>query len=284
MLRADNQKGVDWKVLQFGQEYPFQSQPDRPRDLFGLTRFLINNMDGPARHGKDSDDRILFLESAFNVKGRPGRAFFIFREAHCIFHRVAKGRTLDAAGLSAAHIANDEPQGTADRRVGAVAGPERPQALIHADPVTDRTIDNNHWRRPHRGGSNAMNIECIGADSLQCGNNHRHVFRLASRHDRVDGNFFYRRFTHIGRDGGNKVLRRAARAVQHSQDPFRRRRHERQTIGKTLIKHELNHVVRRRNIDAPRPDRTALCACAQLVVNFRIKMSGAASGAPCRQA
>ena len=72
---------------------------------------------------------------------------------------------------------------------------------------------------------------------------HRHVFRQATGHDRVDRHFLDRAFLHVRRDDADDLVRLARGALQHAQDALVGRRHDRQPVGPAPAERLLDRVV-----------------------------------------
>ena len=85
----------------------------------------------------------------------------------------------------------------------------------------------------------------------------------------------------ISKPRGN-VLRATPCPRQHSNHSFRGRRNKRQAIAESLIKHEFSIVIRARNLDAPRADRTIRGSCAKAFIDFGVEVFRTAARSPLR--
>src|SRR5207253_2186208 len=80
-------------------------------------------------------------EAALDVERLPARALLPLGEAEAELARLAQHCPVDLARPAAADVADQELNGPPDRRVGAAALAERVDPVVQADPVPDRSVD-----------------------------------------------------------------------------------------------------------------------------------------------
>ena len=73
----------------------------------------------------------------------PARIGFIFRKAESNFPWIAQGCTVNFSRDSATYMPHDQLQGTADRRIGTIALPERIDAPVHSDFFRNGAVDDD---------------------------------------------------------------------------------------------------------------------------------------------
>ena len=78
---------------------------------------------------------------------------------------------------------------------------------------------------------------------LQHAQHDRHVFRLAARHDGVDGHLLDRAGREVGRDLAYDFVRLALGAAQHAQDAFVGRRHDGQPVAPATLEAGFDRIV-----------------------------------------
>jgi hypothetical protein len=86
-----------------------------------------------------------------------------------------------------ADVHQDEPDGTADGRVGAKARSEKPSARVHPDRARGRPADDDERGNRVRGRLDAVEVERGLEHGRDRRDNDGEARGLASRHDRVDG-------------------------------------------------------------------------------------------------
>ena len=130
---------------------------------------------------------------------------------------------------------HNQPDRSADRSGCAVARTERIAAAVHADLPSNRTVD-NHKRRSHVG--RCLHTVQVEGRVGQCQRRSLHngrVFRLATRYHHVDGEHLDSQHAPARRHTGNDRVRIATQCLDHGLNLFGCRRHDRQTIGPTLL-------------------------------------------------
>ena len=167
----------------------------------------------------------------------------VLGEAEGVLAGIAQGRAIDGAGQAAADIAHDELQRAADRGVGAVALAQRIDAAVHADRLGGRAVDDHQRAGEMRGAEQAVQHEQRIERRLEHAQHHRHVFRLAARHHRVDRHLLDRAGREVGRDQAHDLVGLALGAAQHAQDALVGRRHDRQAVGPAALEAGLDRIV-----------------------------------------
>ena len=79
---------------------------------------------------------------------------------------AALNRLLDLSWTGASDVAQHQPQGASERRVGSIALSERIQAPVHADLFADRTVDDHHRRQTGGRGDRAVQGKATARGSL----------------------------------------------------------------------------------------------------------------------
>ena len=134
-------------------------------------------------------------------------------------------------GPAAADVAHDQLEGPADRRVGAVALPERVAAAVHARPSRHRAVDDQDRADGMGRRQHAVDVEA-GAQAASTRREHdRQILRRAARHDRVDRDLLDRRLALVRWHDADDLLGVAPRARRASHDPLGGRRDDRQPVG-----------------------------------------------------
>ena len=149
---------------------------------------------------KDGDRALLRPESPLHVQRRPGAVFLILGEAEGILPRVTDRAAVEGSGKRPDHVAHDEADGPADRRVGPPARSQEVVPRVDVQLAGNRSVDQHEDGRASRAGCGAVvSVSGVG-QRLKSGHDDRHVFGPAAGQDRVD-----RRL--LGRDRSPAVSR-----------------------------------------------------------------------------
>ena len=147
------------------------------------------------------------------------------------------------SGPPAAHVQENEPEGTPDGGIGAEAGPEEAGARVHADGGGERAADDDE--RSHRMGGRLDAVEIEGGleHGLHRGHDHGEVGGLAACHDRVDRELLDARLAPEGRHEAEDTLRVLADARDHRPHPLGGRGHDGQPVAPVSLDELRVHVV-----------------------------------------
>ena len=166
-----------------------------------------------------------------HVVGLPGAPLLVLAEAEGVFAGPAEGGAVGVAGVAAADGDEDEADGAADGGVGAVTRAEHAGVAVDAQLVPDRAVDQQ--RRPHvsGGGLDAVEVEAGLHDALHRGDDHRQVFRQATRHHAVDRDLLHRGRGPLGRYLSDDLLWVPVRAREHALHPLPGGGHDGQPVA-----------------------------------------------------
>ncbi len=180
----------------------------------GVTRQLV---DDPAYAfgGEQRDRARARRDTALDGERFPRRARFVLGEAERVLAGIAERGAVDLTGPPAADVADDELECTADRRVGAIALPERIDPRVHTDGPCDRTVDDDERAREPRRREQTVHVELVGAGRLERGEHDRQVLRQAARHHRVDRHLLDRALDEVRRHDRDDVGRDGACVPAH---------------------------------------------------------------------
>ncbi|MNC84745.1 hypothetical protein D3C83_03110 [compost metagenome] len=169
------------------------------------------------------------------MERRPRIRRLEFCDAAGVFPGVARLRSVHR-GAGAADVDEHEPQGAADRGVGAPAGAEHATPAVDAQPRHRRTVHDDERRARVRRGL-AMRKAVGGVRyRLQRGHDHRQIFRLAACHHGIDSNMPHRCGAHARRHHADHFVGGAPRhARKHRLNTFFSGRHDRQTVGPAVL-------------------------------------------------
>ena len=188
--------------------------------------------------------------AALHRQRLPRRARFVLGEAERVLARVAERGAVDLARSTAADVAHHELQRPSDRGVGPVALTEGVAAGVHADPLGDRSVDDDDRAAHPRRGQQPVHVELVGAGGFDRGEHHRQVLGPAPGHHRVDRHLLDRALDEVGRHDGHHLVGGAGGAVEHAQHPCLGRRHHREAVGPAPFVQRLDRILERRQVDA----------------------------------
>jgi hypothetical protein len=132
--------------------------------------------------------------------------------------------------------------------------------------------------RAPRGRHDAVRIELGRRHRFHRGDDHRQVLGLASRHDRIGGDLFDSRGTHVRRQCCDHLTRVATGSAKHAFDPLGRGRNYRQAIGEAAFEHEFERILLA-DFDLPRHHPVAARFRFHPLGDFGFDRLRAASGA-----
>src|SRR5260221_13687036 len=105
---------------------------------------------------KQRDRALLATIASFHMQRFPGTFFLVFTHTEGVLRRVAHGRFSNFVRLGAADVENTQTEGASNSGVSAEAVPQGIVPAIHADLLSNRTIDNRHRRCREGGDVDAM--------------------------------------------------------------------------------------------------------------------------------
>ncbi len=277
VLGPDDQDGIE-RHRQLRVLHGEQAGGVRARQRIGFATQLV---DDAARSlaREQRDGARSRVEAALDVQRLPRRTLLVLREAERQLPRVALRGAIDAAGATAADVADHELQRAPDRAVGAVALPEHVHSRVHPDARPHGTVHDHHRPDRHRRGQQTVDVELVGARRLDAGDDDGEVLGLAPREHGVDRDLLHRALDQVGWDDGDDVAGRAGRALEHAQHARLGRRDERQAVAPSPLEHRLDLVLERAHLHAPRREPVPFEAHPQLVDHRRVDGEGTASRA-----
>ena len=125
------------------------------------------------------------VEAPAHVQRLPRARLFALGEAPAELAEPALRRLVEHTGERAHAVAQDHADGAADRRVGAVAGPEQVAGSVHAQRVADRAVDDDHRRGAARAAHRDVHAVVRVVHRAQHRADHREVLGKATREHAV---------------------------------------------------------------------------------------------------
>ena len=123
----------------------------------------------------------------------PWALFLVLAKTESIFRRRTLGRSVHFTRLGASYVQQGELNRPTDSCVSATALAETVASAIEVHFLSDWAAQNNTRRTRMRRRQGAMEIVFGIEQRAHGGNDHRKVFRPASRHHRVRSNTFQSR-------------------------------------------------------------------------------------------
>ena len=199
-------------------------------------------MQARAFHHRAGNDIVFGRVATRHGKAFPRALRHVLSETRGIAYRRAKNSGGRKARNTTAHIQQHQPDRAADRRVRAKARAEAAIAAMHADLPGVRAVDDHERSDPVHRALHAAHIELIAQDQRERTEHDRQIFRLASRHQRVDRNLAHRRHGHRRRHAADDFVGTAPRAAEHPLHALVGRRDDGETVRPFLLEKELKLV------------------------------------------
>ena len=154
------------------------------------------------------------------------------------------GRVRHLAGTPQPYVPEDETDGTADSRIGAMAGTgENTLTAVEIEFLHHGTADDGQRSGPAGRALHTHQLERIVEHSFDCGDHHRQIFRQTARHDGVDRNFLDSRHALTRGHHTKHFLRIALDVIYHGADFFLRRRQYWQAVGPAIFIGKFGEIV-----------------------------------------
>jgi hypothetical protein len=207
------------------EEHPRQVADDQLGDVAARVG------DDRAHRGGHGDRALIGPQPAFDVQRDPGGAFLVFGETERVAVRRGEHAAVKLVRDGPEHVADDEPQRPADRRVRPEARSHAPLPAFHADLLAHRAVDDDQLcgagqRRRHR-----VRDRFVAQQGAHRGQRDRGVLRQAAGHDGVDRHVLGGDDDVPGRHGADDLARGHAARVEERRDPRRFRGDHRQAVG-----------------------------------------------------
>jgi len=184
-----------------------------------------------AHRGSHGDRALLGPQPAFGVQRHPGGALLVLGEAERVAVRGGEHAAVELVRDGPEHVADDEPQRPADRRVRPEARSHAPLPGLHADLITHRAVDDDQLRGAGQRRRHRVGDRFIVQQGSHRGQRDRRVLRQAPGHDGVDRHVLGGDDDVPGRHGADDVPRGHAARVEERRDPRRFRGDDRQAVG-----------------------------------------------------
>jgi hypothetical protein len=156
--------------------------------------------------------------------------------------RDAPSGPVDAAGSTAAEVANQQLERPADRQRRPVALPERVDPRVHPDPRRSRPAAHDDGADRHGGREQSVHVELVVADGLDRGDDPGQVLGQAAGHDGRDRDLFDGGLNEVGRNDRDDLVGWSRGAFEHGEHSLGGWGHERQTIAPPHAMHVLEFV------------------------------------------
>src|SRR5690606_1565797 len=128
-------------------------------------------------------------ETARGVERRPRTVLLVFGNAKGVFAGVAEAAAIQYAGGGADHVLHHQADCAADGGIGTPALAEQVVAVVDVEFPGDGTVDQHEHRGTAGAGRRTVITVLRVGQCLDRGRDHRHVFRFAAGHHRVDCDF-----------------------------------------------------------------------------------------------